>query len=127
MSLLVRKLAMTSNQVDNFFLYRHPGRKHSQWLVAEHEAQIAAAAPSLKKALRLSLKRHSSSAPYILAAVLVDDTLFAGTSAFRRDEQAMQEDVKMGFSADLSGESLKFGGLKVKKLRGIRYITSAGT
>lgn len=55
MRLFLRMLAMTSTLADKYFIYRHPGRKCSQRLVAEHEAQIAAAAHSLKKALRFSL------------------------------------------------------------------------
>lgn len=77
-------------------LYLHPSRDRSRRLVAEHEAQIEAAALSPKKTLRLSLERHSSSMPDGLAAVFVDDTLFEGTIFFWRDEQAMPENVKLG-------------------------------
>lgn len=86
MSLFIINLAKKITLVEKYFLYCHPSRNRSRVLVAEHETQIEGAASSLKRTLRLSLGRHSSSRPDGLAAVLLEDTLFAGTSSFRRDE-----------------------------------------
>lgn len=112
--LFIGRLLMTSTLVDRNFLNRHQPSSRSIAKTAEHDARIEAAAPSEKRALKLSLERHSPGKPDGLAIILVDYTLFAGKDQFRRDERKMREAVKMGDGSDLSRRLLKFGGLEVE-------------
>lgn len=91
MSMLKSRPSMTSTLVDKYFFYLLPATKRSSDLVLEHEARVAAATPSVKQSLWLSLERYSSSAPDGLATILIENTLFAGTPAFKASFAATRE------------------------------------
>lgn len=86
MVMFVNKLSMTSTLIDRYLFYRHPARRRDANQMAEHDAQIDSAAPSTKRSFNMRLERHCDARPDGLAAILVYDTLFAGTVRFRKDE-----------------------------------------
>lgn len=83
MAMFVNKLSMKSTLIDRYFLYRHLARRRDENQTAEHDAQIDSTTPSAKRSLKLRLERYSDTRPDGLAAILVDDTPFAGTANFR--------------------------------------------
>lgn len=108
------KLAMNSTLIERYLLYRHPVRIRTNDEIADHDALIEVATPSVKRNFRLNLERKVYSKPDGLAAILVDDTLFAGTRKFRRGESKMHDALKMDESSNLCDGLLEFGGLEVK-------------
>lgn len=105
---------MTSALIDRYFLYQNPSRCRRVDIAAKHDAQISSAAPSPKRALKLKIERHSESRPDGLAAILIYDTMFAGTDDFRHDEMKMHMVVKIGSGSDLNQDLLKFVDLEVE-------------
>lgn len=63
------------------------GRRKNSADVSKNEALIASAAPYVSRSLRMDMEKHSYRQPDGLVAILVDDTLFAGTDGFRSEEQ----------------------------------------
>lgn len=80
---------MTSTLIDKHFLSRHPSRTNSNRQIAEKQAQVKRYSFA-KRVLSLQLERHNDLTPDGLAAILVDDTLFAETKEIIKWEDTAQ-------------------------------------